>query len=70
MAIVNKMNFFVSHIYREGNVCADGMTNFGLSLLYLELAWFSNVPTLGGSTLGIGWECLVLDSSPFENVMV
>ena len=60
MAIVNKMNFFVSHIYREGNVCADGMTNFGLSLLYLELAWFSNVPTfLRGEYIGnrLGMPC-------------
>jgi hypothetical protein len=24
------MNFFVSHIYKEGNCCADGLANIGL----------------------------------------
>jgi ribonuclease HI len=27
------MNFFVSHIFREENKCADSMANIGLSLL-------------------------------------
>jgi len=26
------MNFVVSHIYREGNHCADRLANFGLSI--------------------------------------
>jgi hypothetical protein len=26
------MNIIVSHIYREGNTCADGLANIGLSL--------------------------------------
>jgi len=29
------MNFFVSHIFREGNQCANGLVNFGLSLSHL-----------------------------------
>jgi len=39
------MVFFVSHIYREGNACADGLANFGLTLSSLDLYWFSDVPT-------------------------
>jgi hypothetical protein len=27
------MNFFVSHIYREGNACADAFANLGLGLV-------------------------------------
>lgn len=30
--ILKNMNFFVSHIYREGNQCADGLVNIGLYL--------------------------------------
>jgi hypothetical protein len=26
------MNIIVSHIYREGNTCADGLANIGLNL--------------------------------------
>jgi len=26
------MNFIVSHIFREGNACADALANIGLSL--------------------------------------
>lgn len=26
------MNFVVSHIYREGNICADALANIGLTL--------------------------------------
>jgi hypothetical protein len=25
------MNFIVSHVYREGNFCVDGLANIGLS---------------------------------------
>jgi len=39
------MNFFVSHIFREANVCADSMANNGLSLPSLDLSWFFDVPT-------------------------
>ena len=26
------MNFYVSHVFREGNQCADGLANIGLSV--------------------------------------
>jgi len=34
----------VSHIYREGNVCANGLVNFGLSLTSLDDFWFDDIP--------------------------
>lgn len=30
--IIKNMNFIVSHVYREGNQCADGLANIGLTL--------------------------------------
>jgi hypothetical protein len=33
------MNVIVSHIFREGNHCADGLANIGLSLDRLTF-WF------------------------------
>lgn len=44
-SIINRMNFLVSHIYKEGNVCADGLANIGLTLSSLDCSWFTNVPT-------------------------
>jgi len=35
---IRNMNFLVSHIYREGNSCAHGLTNLGLALS--SLVWF------------------------------
>jgi len=35
------MNFFASHIYIEGNHCADKLANIGLSLQ--EFTWFNGV---------------------------
>jgi len=37
-------NFNVSHIYREGNHCADQLANLGLTLP--SYSWFNNVPPL------------------------
>jgi len=37
------MNFHVSHIYREGNKCADTLANLGLSLI--SHGWFSQHPS-------------------------
>jgi len=37
-SIVQKMNFLVSQIFREGNVCIDSMANIGLSLPSLDLS--------------------------------
>jgi hypothetical protein len=33
------MNLIVSHIYREGNTCADGLANIGLRLDIFTL-WY------------------------------
>jgi len=30
--LISSMSFFVTHIYRKGNHCADQLTNIGLSL--------------------------------------
>jgi hypothetical protein len=30
--MIKSMKFFVTHVYREGNQCADGLANLGLSL--------------------------------------
>ena len=29
---LQSMNFYVSHVFREGNQCADGLANIGLSV--------------------------------------
>ena len=42
--MTQNMRFFASHIYREGNTCADGLVNHGLSLSSLDLFWFPNAP--------------------------
>ena len=42
--ITHRMRFCASHIYREGNICADSLANFGLSLSSLDLFWFDTVP--------------------------
>jgi ribonuclease HI len=36
------MNFFVTHIFREGNTCADKFANLGLSILTIN--WWSQPP--------------------------
>jgi hypothetical protein len=41
--MTRSMNFFVSHVYREGNVCVDVLANLGLGLLELT---FSNIAPL------------------------
>lgn len=37
MFIVNSMNFMATHVFREGNVCADILANVGLSLSHLTV---------------------------------
>jgi len=32
LSITSSMNFIVSHIFREGNACADALANMGLTL--------------------------------------
>jgi ribonuclease HI len=41
---LRNMRFFVSHIYREGNVYADGLANLGLTLPSSELFWSDTIP--------------------------
>jgi ribonuclease HI len=36
LLLISSMKFFVSHIYREGNTCADKFVNLGLSILTLN----------------------------------
>lgn len=38
------INFTFSHIYREGNSCADGMANIGLNLPINHFVWYSDIP--------------------------
>jgi len=38
------MNFVVSHIYREGNQCADRLANFGLSIH--SISFWPGVPVV------------------------
>ncbi|XP_058742332.1 uncharacterized protein LOC131614798 [Vicia villosa] len=41
--IVSRWNFMVSHIFREGNSCADALANLGLSLS--DYTCFSSIPS-------------------------
>jgi ribonuclease HI len=42
LLLSSRMNFFVTHIYREGNHCADKLANLGLSLQ--GYTWWSCIP--------------------------
>jgi ribonuclease HI len=44
LLLISNMNFYVSHIYREGNHCADKLANLGLSLNVFS--WWNHVPPL------------------------
>ena len=46
IGIIRGLNFCTSHVYREGNVCADSMANFGLSLSSFDLFWFDIIPDI------------------------
>jgi ribonuclease HI len=41
---LRNMRFFVSHIYREVNACADDLANLGLTLPSSELFWSDIIP--------------------------
>jgi len=43
-ATTYNMRFCASHIYREGNTCADNFANFGLSLSSFDIFWFDVIP--------------------------
>ena len=36
---IREMSFLVSHVYREGNACADNLANVGLALNSANLFW-------------------------------
>jgi ribonuclease HI len=42
LLLISNMNFYVSHIYREGNHCADKLANLGLSLP--TFTWWDHIP--------------------------
>jgi len=42
MKLLASMNFVVSHIFREGNQCADSLANFGLTIQGL-FSWESSI---------------------------
>jgi hypothetical protein len=42
MEATKNMNFFVSHIYKEGNTCVDGLASLPLALS--SHVWFPFVP--------------------------
>jgi len=41
--LLSSMNFFVTHIYRKGNKCADSLANIGLFIV--SYSWFSQAPS-------------------------
>jgi len=44
LQLTYNMRFCSSHIYREGNTCADSFANFGLSLSSFDIFWFDVIP--------------------------
>lgn len=40
--LCSSMSFFVTHIYREGNHCADKLADIGFSIPYLF--WWDSIP--------------------------
>jgi hypothetical protein len=61
LLFISQMNFFVSHIFREGNKCADIMANIGLSLpISTTHSWWSSSPPSLFANLDcnrLGWPC-------------
>jgi ribonuclease HI len=50
LILIPAMNFFVSHIYRKGNHCADKLANLGLSLP--DFTWWNHIPPHMNSDFG------------------
>jgi len=44
LALILNKSFLVTHIFREGNCCADGLANIGLSLTSFDLIWVPDLP--------------------------
>jgi len=42
--MIKHMNFLVTHIYREGNICADSLANLGLNVS--SFVWWQDVPNI------------------------
>lgn len=42
LIMARNMGFYVSHIYREGNACADGLANYGLH--NIGVTWWDCMP--------------------------
>jgi len=40
--IISSMTFIVTHVYEEGNHCADKMTTIGLTVQHSE--WLDQIP--------------------------
>jgi hypothetical protein len=43
MRLASSMSFFITHIYSEGNHCADKLAAIGLSLN--TFFWWDNIPS-------------------------
>jgi ribonuclease HI len=52
--LIRGMNLVVSHIYREGNSCADGLANLGHNLHEMTI-WFSLSQTIRESFI-LNWQ--------------
>ncbi|XP_019430046.1 PREDICTED: uncharacterized protein LOC109337520, partial [Lupinus angustifolius] len=50
---LSSMNFKVSHIYREGNACADSLAKFGISSN--TYTWWNSIPTFIHSHFYRNW---------------
>jgi hypothetical protein len=40
--VIKKMSFFISHIYRDDNQCADDIANFGFRIPQSQ--WWDTIP--------------------------
>jgi hypothetical protein len=58
LLMTRNMNFFVSDVYREGNVCAYVLANLGLGLLELTFWNIAHLP-ICKVLLGINLVCLI-----------
>jgi ribonuclease HI len=45
LVFVRSISFCVSHLYREGNACADSLATFGLSLPLDQFNWWDSFPS-------------------------
>jgi len=67
MFFLKNINFVYSHVYREGNTCADDLTNLGLNYSLNDFVWFDSIPdSIRGNTIKIGWGYLIIDLLPVK----